>query len=55
MNTKGIKTTEFWVDIVTAAVIVFDKHLGLDLSPTVTALAASLAAIYTICRSWTKR
>lgn len=52
---KGIATTEFWTDIAVAVVVVFDKHLGLDLSPEVKVLVTSIAAVYTVCRSWIKK
>lgn len=55
MTKSGLKTTEFWVALAAAVTVVMDKHLGLDLSPTVKILTGSLAAIYALARSWVKK
>ena len=50
----GIKTTEFWVTLVTSMVMAFNDAMGWGLSEMTVAGIVGLAVTYVAGRSWFK-
>ena len=54
MNKAGIKTTEFWVGLITMMVMAFNDALGIGLSEMTVAGIVGVAVTYIAGRSWLK-
>jgi hypothetical protein len=51
----GIKTSEFWMALITALVSIGNEHLGLGLSPEVVYVVGGIAISYILGRSFVKK
>lgn len=51
---KGLLTSEFWMTLVTAGVVLFNKKIGLDLDPAAMGSVILSVGSYVFSRGWLK-